>query len=69
MILQFDLAGGVNRFGRFPIIFQGGVVDHQLIVQKDMDLAARHQNAETIPLADRIVRKSERVPRILFVVP
>ena len=42
VVLQFDLAGGINRFVAFPIILQGRIVDHQFVVQIDMHLFAHH---------------------------
>src|SRR5688572_26519089 len=57
MVLQLDGAGRINRFIPLPVILQRGVINDQFVVQEDVHLFAKHQNAKAVPFADRFVRK------------
>ena len=43
------------------VIFQDGVIDHELVIQPDADPRADHDDAQLIPLAERLVGQHQRV--------
>ena len=52
-----------NASGGFllPVVLQPGVIDDQLAVEIDGDPFADHEDAEAVPLAERLVGQDERI--------
>ena len=46
---------------RVPEVLQAGVIDDELVVEVDGDALADHEDAEAVPLAERLVGQDERV--------
>src|SRR5260370_41395762 len=61
-MLQFDGAGrGQGLLALIPVVCQRGIVHHQYAVEPDRRIVAFHDDAGSIPLADRPVRLLERL--------
>src|SRR5438270_12749323 len=46
VVLQFDLSGGVDGFVALPVVFEGDVIDDELVVEPDGDFVADHADVE-----------------------
>ena len=68
VVLQFDLAAGVDRNAAVPVVLHDGVVNDENAVEPDGDAFTDHFDAEAVPLSDRIIRDNESLARILLVV-
>ncbi len=68
MVLQLNLAGGVDRLAVVPVVLHGHVVDDQFAVEVDRDLVPDHDDPDCVPLADGLVRDLRRFARVLLVV-
>ena len=68
VVLQFDLAAGVDRNAAVPVVLHDGVVNDENAVEPDGDTLSDHLDAETVPLSDRIVGDDESLARVLLVV-
>ncbi len=61
MRLQQNLPRLRQRRLAVPVVLHAGVIDHQLVVQVDRGALADLDDAERVPLAERLVREDERV--------
>ena len=68
VVLQFDLAGGVDGLLPVPIVLHDDVVHDKLAIEIDRHLFPDHDDAEAVPLADGLVRQLRRLARVLLVV-
>src|SRR5436190_1989808 len=71
MVLQLDLPARINWFVAFPIIFQCRRPHDEFAIEENVDLFSSHDDAEAVPLADRLVSDLEwvsRVPRLFVIV-
>src|SRR5581483_12379428 len=59
--LQLDDALFRQRQLVVPEVLQPGEIDDELVVEVDRDAFADHEDAEMVPLAERLVGQDERV--------
>src|SRR5436305_1263442 len=68
VVLELDLAGGIDRLIALPVVLHRHVVHYELVVEVYRHLISDHENPEAIPLADGPIRHLRRIARVLLIV-